>query len=155
MKFFNLNVVAINRKGLDIDKTSQLKSNDLENYKDSLDYTKRKEYFEQAGVEFNEIYVTEDIEKDSMQFGKLILKSIVKYNPDIVITESTIGKYSLFIKSSFSNLLMYRLNCPILIVKDFSFPLVNIVKHILLKITGHLGPAYLCEFNEKQGKISF
>jgi len=148
---FNLNVVAINRKGIDIVNQAIVEKSDVakRNYKSSLDYAKRKEYFEQAGVEFNEIYVTEDIEKDSLQFGKMILKSIVNYNPDIVIMESTIGKYSLFEKSSFSNLLMYRLNCPILIVKDFSFPFVNIVKRILLKITGHLGPSYLLKLIQK------
>jgi len=149
---FNLNVVAINRKGIDIVNQAIVEKSDVakRNYKSSLDYAKRKEYFEQAGVEFNEIYVTEDIEKDSLQFGKMILKSIVNYNPDIVIMESTIGKYSLFEKSSFSNLLMYRLNCPILIVKDFSFPFVNIVKRILLKITGHLGPSYLLKLIQKK-----
>ena len=109
----------------------------------SIRILKRKEYFLKAGVQFNEIHVSSDIEKDDMQFGKLILKSIVEYNPDIVITESTIGKYSLLVKSSFSNLLMYRLNCPIIVVKDFSIPLVNIIQRILLKITGNLGPSYL------------
>ena len=153
-EIFNLNVVAINRKGLDIVNQAIVEKSDIakRNYKSSLDYAKRKEYFEQAGVEFNEIYVTEDIEKDGLQFGKVILKSIFNYNPDIVIMESTIGKYSLFEKSSFSNLLMYRLNCPILIVKDFSFPIVNIVKHILLKITGHLGPSYLLKLIQKNTK---
>jgi len=148
---FNLNVVAINRKGIDILNQAIVEKSDTskKNYKGSLDYAKRREYFEQAGVEFNEIYIPEDIEKDGLQFGKLILKSIVVYNPDIVIMESTIGKYNLFEKSSFANLLMYRLNCPIIIVKDFSFPLVNIVKRILLKITGHLGPSYLVKLLQK------
>jgi basic amino acid/polyamine antiporter, APA family len=146
-----LYVVAMNRKGIDIVNQTIVEKSDIvkKNYKGYLDYAKRKEYFEQAGVEFNEIYVPEVIEKDGLQFGKLILKSIVVYNPDIIIMESTIGKYSLFEKSSFANLLMYRLNCPIVIVKDFSFPLVNIVKHILLKITGHLGPFYLVKLLRK------
>jgi len=148
---FNLNVVAINRKGIDIVNQAIVEESDTskKNYKGSLDYAKRREYFEQAGVEFNEIYVPEVIEKDGLNFAKLILKSIVAYNPDIVIMESTIGKYSLFEKSSFANLLMYRLNCPIIIVKDFSFPFVNIVKRILLKITGHLGPSYLVKLMQK------
>jgi hypothetical protein len=148
---FNLNVVAINRKDIDIVNQAIVEKSDIvkKNYKGSLEYAKRKEYFEQAGVEFNEIYVTEDIEKDGLQFAKMILKSIVTYNPDIVIMESTIGKYNLFEKSSFANLLMYRLNCPIIIVKDFSFPFVNIVKHILLKITGHLGPSYFVKLIQK------
>ncbi|MBA3749481.1 MAG: amino acid permease [Nitrosopumilus sp.] len=143
---FNLNVVALSRKGNDTSIGNQQimnKSKHSNNDKDSLEYIKRKEYFLQAGVEFNEIHIPEDIEKDSLQFAKLILKSIVSYNPDIVITESTLGKYSLLTKSSFANLLMYRLNCPIIIVKDVSFPLVNVVLRVLKQFTGHLSPFYL------------
>lgn len=139
-----MNVVSIIRKGIvdnyEIDKT---KSHYSVSDKGYSEYVKRREHFQQAGVELNEIHVSEDIEKDDMRFGKLILKSIVAYSPDIVITESTLGKYSLLTKSSFANLLMYRLNCPIIIVKDVSFPLVNIVTRIIKQTTGHLGPSYL------------
>ena len=141
---FNLNVVAINRKDNGNYEANNVKPNSSSiNDKDYIKYIKRREYFLQAGVELNEIHVSKDIEKDNMQFAKLILKSVVDYNPDIVITESTIGKNSLLTKSSFANLLMYRINCPIIIVKDFSFPLVNILSRIIKQITGHLGPSYL------------
>ena len=53
----------------------------------------------QAGVELNEIQVSEDVEKKSIQFGKLILESVMIHNPDILITESTIGKYTLVTNS--------------------------------------------------------
>jgi APA family basic amino acid/polyamine antiporter len=141
---FNLNVFSINRKGImdsyEIDKTKAHYSAKDKSYSE---YVKRREYFQQAGVELNEIHVSEDIEKDDMKFGKLILKSIVACNPDMVITESNIGKYSLLTKSGFANLLMYRLNCPIIIVKDISFPLVSIATRIIKQITGHMGPSYL------------
>jgi basic amino acid/polyamine antiporter, APA family len=91
----------------------------------SYTFTKRREFFQESGVELNEIYVSEDVEKDSIQFAKLILESIIMYNPDIVITESTIGKYNLFTNSKFANLLMYQLNCPIIIVRDYTIPLVS------------------------------
>jgi basic amino acid/polyamine antiporter, APA family len=141
---FNLNVVAINRKDNGNYEVNNVKPNSSStNDKNYIKYIKRREYFLQAGVELNEIHVSKDIEKDNMQFAKLILKSVVTYNPDIVITESTIGKNSLLTNSSFANLLMYRINCPILIVKDFSFPLVNILSRIIKQIMGHLGPSYL------------
>ena len=38
------------------------------------DYLERKEYFKKAGVDFNEIYVSEEIEKDAMQIGKTVAK---------------------------------------------------------------------------------
>ena len=141
---FNLNVVAINRKDNGNYEANNVKPNSSSiNDKNYIKYIKRREYFLQAGVELNEIHVSKDIEKDIMQFAKLILKSVVTYNPDIVITESTIGKNSLLTNSNFANLLMYRINCPIIIVKDFSFPLVNVLSRIIKQITGHLGPTYL------------
>jgi amino acid transporter len=141
---FNLNVVSINRKGImdsyEIDKTKAHYSAKDKSYSE---YVKRREHFQQAGVELNEIHVSEGVERDSVQFGKLILKSIVACNPDMVITESNIGKHSLLTKSGFANLLMYRLNCPIIIVKDISFPLVSIASRMIKQVTGHLGPSYL------------
>ncbi len=38
---------------------------------------------------------------------------------------------------------MYRLNCPIIVVKDFSIPLVNVITRTLMKIKGNLGPTHL------------
>jgi basic amino acid/polyamine antiporter, APA family len=141
---FNLNVVSINRKANGNHKNVLDKSTLTSTNKNNSEYIKRREHFLQSSeVELNEIYISEEIEKDSLQFAKTILKSIVAYNPDIVITESTIGKYNLFTNSSFANLLMYRINCPIIIVKDFSLPLVNTVTHILKKIIGHVGISYL------------
>jgi amino acid transporter len=151
---FNLNVVSINRKNEGGSNDSDMAhSNDITNEKSYTEYIKRKEYFQQAGVDLNEIRVSSDIETDDVKFGRLIIKSIVAYNPDIIITESNIGKHSLLAKSSFADLLMYRLNCPIIIVKDTTFPLVNIVTRIIKQITGHLGPSYLVKLirsNKKQ-----
>ena len=153
-----MNVVALNRKDsqLNINEKQQQDNNQninhptIKNKKNItllsssfLRYMKRKEHFLNAGVQFNEIFISNDIEKDETQFGKMILKSIIDCNPDMVITESSIGKYSLFLKSNFSNLLMYRLNCPIIVVRDFSIPIVNSIQRILLKIRGNMGPSYL------------
>ncbi|MGN6822549.1 MAG: amino acid permease [Candidatus Nitrosocosmicus sp.] len=142
---FNVNVVAINRKDVNNYQSSENDklSSTLRKSKDYTNYLKRKEYFQQAGVELNEIVVPEEVEKNNIQFAKLILKSIVSHNPDIVITESTIGKNSLLTSSNFANLLMYRLNCPIIIVKDVSFPFVNVISGMMKRIMGHMEPAYL------------
>ena len=97
----------------------------------------------QAGVELNEIQVSEDVEKNSIQFGKLILESVMIHNPDILITESTIGKYTLVTNSKFAHLLLYQLHCPVIVVRDSTMPLVSFDTHLRLKITSNLGPAYL------------
>jgi hypothetical protein len=65
------------------------------------------------------------------------------YNLDIVITESTIGKYSIFTDSKFAHLLFYQLNCPVIVVRDSTMPLVSFVTHLMLKITGKPCPAHL------------
>src|SRR5215203_2656528 len=106
-------------------------------------FNKRREYFIQAGVELNEIQVSEDVEQNSTQFGKLILESVMIHNPDILITESSIGKYSLFTNSKFAHLLLYQMHCPVIVVRDSTMPLVSFVTHLMLKITGNLGPAHL------------
>lgn len=55
-------------------------------------------------------HVSEEVEKDAMQFGKLLLKSVLVYNPDLIITASNLRKYSLLDKSKFANLLIFRLD---------------------------------------------
>ena len=51
----------------------------------------------------------------------------MRYNPDIIITESYIGKYNLFTSTKFASLLLSQLNYPIIIVRDYAIPLVSIV----------------------------
>jgi hypothetical protein len=150
---FNLNVIAINRKGSnnyddnddedDNETNNNHKGKKSINDNDTSTFIKRREFFQEAGVELNEIHVPKDVEQDSTQFAKLILESIMRYNPDIIITESYIGKYNLFTSTKFASLLLSQLNYPIIIVRDYAIPLVSIIKHIMMKITGNLGPTYL------------
>ncbi len=146
----HLNVVSINRRNVnnkhDIinhKKTKESIKNEKKDDKIVSTFNKRREFFIEAGVELNEIQVSEDVEKNSIQFAKLILESIMKYNPDIVITESTIGKHDIFTDLKFAHLLLYQLNCPVMVVRDSTLPLVSFVTHLMLKVTGNLGPAHL------------
>jgi basic amino acid/polyamine antiporter, APA family len=146
----HLKVVAINRRNVnnkhDIinhKKTKESIKDENKDNKIASIFNKRREYFIQAGVELNEIQVSENVEKNGSQFAKLILELIMIHNPDIVITESTIGKYSIFTDSKFAHLLLYQLNCPVIVVRDSTMPLVSFVTHLMLKITGKLGPAHL------------
>ncbi|HSE99407.1 MAG TPA: amino acid permease [Nitrososphaeraceae archaeon] len=150
---FNLNVIAINRKGSnnyddnddedDNETNNNHKGKKSINDNDTSTFIKRREFFQEAGVELNEIHVPKDVEQDSTQFAKLILESIMRYNPDVIITESYIGKYNLFTSTKFASLLLSQLNYPIIIVRDYAIPLVSIIKYIMMKITGNLGPTYL------------
>jgi hypothetical protein len=154
---FNLNVIAINRKGLNNNNNNnktnpETKDEFASDNKDISTFTKRRKFFQEAGVELNEIHVTNDVEKNSLQFAKLILESIMRYNPDIVITESFIGKYNLLTSTKFANLLLSQLNYPIIIVRDYSIPFVNIVTNIMHRLTGNLGPTYLARLMNKKIK---
>ncbi|MGZ8890549.1 MAG: amino acid permease [Nitrososphaeraceae archaeon] len=149
---FNLNVIALNRKGLNNSNKSNPKAKEAIHDENASIFTKRREFFQEAGVELNEIHVTEDVEKDSTQFAKLILEWIMRYNPDIVITESTIEKYNLFTNSKFASLLLSQLNYPIIIVRDSTMPLVSFVTHLMLKITGNQGPAHLVRLMRNKTK---
>ena len=155
----NLKVVTIKRRHLnnkyDIvhhkTKEPTIKGENNNN-KTVSTFNKRREYFIQAGVELNEIQVSEDVEKNSVQFGKLILESVMIHNPDILMTESTIGKYNLFTDSKFAHLLLYQLHCPVIVVRDSTMPLVSFVTHLMLKITGNIGPAHLVRLMRKKIK---
>jgi basic amino acid/polyamine antiporter, APA family len=85
---FNLNVIAINRKGLinDNNNKTNSKSKEYVHGKDASIFTKRRKFFQEAGVELHEIYVTGYVEKDSTKFAKLIIESILKCNPDIIMS---------------------------------------------------------------------
>ena len=147
---FNLIVVALNRNTKIIDEKKTEFNNNTRGKEYPSDYLERKEYFKKAGVDFNEIYVSEEIEKDAMQFGKLLLKSVLVYNPDLIITESKLGKYSLLSKSKFANLLIYQVRCPVIIVKDVAFPLIHFSMRIIKQITGRLNPLYLTKLTRRR-----
>ena len=94
---------------------------------------KRKEYLEQVGFEFNEIYLSEETGKSSEKSANLILSAVNTSQPDLVVTSATIGKFSFFNNSHFLSLLD-QLRCPIVIARQFSFPGVHRVKAWFLKL---------------------
>lgn len=94
---------------------------------------KRKEYLEQVGFEFNEIYLSEETGKSSEKSADLILSAVNASQPDLVVTSATIGKFSFFNNSHFLSLLD-QLSCPIVIARQFTFPGVHRVKAWFLKL---------------------
>jgi basic amino acid/polyamine antiporter, APA family len=121
---FNVNVLSVNRKE---DNDNINEPNDLSNN------IKRKEYLEQVGVEYNEIYLSEETEKNSERSADLILSAVNSSQPDLVITGATIGKFSFFNNIHFLALLD-QLNCPIIVARSFTIPGMHYVKSWLVKI---------------------
>jgi hypothetical protein len=128
---FNVSVLSINKKQDDDDDNN---NNNIQRSEDDLTQNiKQKEYLEQVGVEFNEIYLSEGTEQNSEKSADLILSAVNSSQPDLVITGATIGKFSFFNNLHFL-VLLDQLNCPIVIAKDFTIPGVHRVKSWLMKI---------------------
>jgi hypothetical protein len=137
---FNVSVLSINKKQEDDNDDYNKSNNNNSSNKiqrsedDDLSHNvKQKEYLEQVGVEFNEIYLSEETEQNSEKSADLILSAVNSSQPDLVIAGATIGKFSFFNNLHFLALLD-QLNCPIVIAKDFTIPGVHRVKSWLMKI---------------------
>jgi nucleotide-binding universal stress UspA family protein len=125
---FNVCVLAVNKRD-EVNPTEDAKEFEQIIPEDN----KRKEYLEQVGFEFNEIYLSEDTGKSSEKYADLILSAINASQPDLVVTGASIGKFSFFNDSHFLSLLD-QLSCPIVIARQFTFPGVHRVKAWFLKL---------------------
>jgi basic amino acid/polyamine antiporter, APA family len=121
---FNVSVLSINKKD-----DHKINEND-----DDISYDiRQKEYLEQVGVEFNEIYLSEETGKYSEKAADLLLSAVNALQPDVVITGATIGKFNFFNNLHFLAL-VDQLNCPIVIAREFTIPGVHRAKSWLMKI---------------------
>jgi amino acid transporter len=102
--------------------------------KDRLtDRDQHRQYLEQIGVEFNEIYLSKTTETNSQQFTKLLLSAINASQPDLLVTGANIGKYDVFSNQHFISM-FDKINCPTIIAKSFSIPGVSRIRSLLAKI---------------------
>ncbi|MRN61384.1 MAG: amino acid permease [Nitrosopumilales archaeon] len=125
---FNVSVLAVNKRRED------QPVEDAKEFEDRVAQdNKRKEYLEQVGVEFNEIYLSEETGKNSEKFADLILSAVNASQPDLVVTGATTGKFSFFNNSHLLSLLD-QLNCPIVIAREFTIPGVHRAKAWFLKV---------------------
>jgi len=88
---------------------------------------KRKEYLEQVGFEFNEIYLSQETGKSSEKSANLILSAVNTSQPDLVITSATMRNFTFLNINHFLSLLD-------VIARQFTFPGVHRVKAWLLKL---------------------
>lgn len=119
---FNVSVLTVNKRH-EFNPAEDVKEFEGPVAKDN----KRKEYLEQVGVEFGEIYLSEETVKSSEKSANLILSAVNASEPDLVVTGASIGKFSFFNNSHFLTLLD-QLNCPIIVARQFTFPGVHRAK---------------------------
>ena len=125
---FNVSVLAIIKRVED-----QQEGNSRE-FEDRLTQdNKRKEYLEQVGVEFNEIYLSDETRRNSEKFANLILSAINASQPDLVVTGSSISSLS-FLNNNNLLSVLNQLNCPVVIAKESTFPGVHRAKVWFLKL---------------------
>jgi prepilin signal peptidase PulO-like enzyme (type II secretory pathway) len=92
-----------------------------------------REYLEQIGFEFSEIYVNENTQSNSQRFADLVLSAINSNEPDIIVTGAAIGKFNVFSNQHFISMLD-QLNCPAIIARSFTIPGVHRLKTAIMQI---------------------
>ena len=120
-KSFNINILSLRNKVI---------NPDIEDH-----YTikpKKLEYLTDVNFESNEIYLSDEIENNPEKLSDLILSAINVSQPDLIITSSVIGKYSFFNNSNLL-VLLDQINCPVIVTRDFTIPVVHSMKFWLTK----------------------
>jgi APA family basic amino acid/polyamine antiporter len=95
----------------------------------------KEEYLSNLGLEFDRVILTDESEKDPQQSSRLILGAINALQPDIVVTGASIKKFNIFDNPQYVQLIE-RLNCPVIIMRDFTIPGINKVKNALMRLVG-------------------
>jgi basic amino acid/polyamine antiporter, APA family len=95
----------------------------------------KEEFLSNLGLEFDRVILTDESEKDPQQSSRLILGAINALQPDIVVTGASIKKFSIFDNPQYVQLIE-RLNCPVIIMRNFTIPGINKVKTALMRLVG-------------------
>ena len=86
------------------------------------------------GVEYNEIYLSKETESSIENLTMLIQSTINAAQPDLLIIGASIAKYS-FLNDPHLLHLMEHLECPIIVAKSYSIPVIGRMKLLLNRVT--------------------
>jgi amino acid transporter/nucleotide-binding universal stress UspA family protein len=109
--------------------------NDNDEQKSVVKGLEKEEFLSNIGFEFDRVILTHESERDAQQSARLILGAINALQPDIVVTGASIKKFSIFDNQQYVQL-VERLNCPVIIMRDFTIPGMNKVKTALMRFIG-------------------
>lgn len=121
---FNVIVLSIRRKH---DTLPESKPRQEQNIK----------YLEQIGVEFTEVNLSEDTEKNPEKCVRLISSSINACEPDLVVTGLTIGNFNVLDNDLFASMLD-RLSCPAIVARAFVIPGVSRMRGFVVYLLNKL-----------------
>jgi basic amino acid/polyamine antiporter, APA family len=85
-------------------------------------------------VEYNEIYLSKETENSIESMTMLIQSTINAAQPDLLIVGASIARYSFLNDPHLLHLLEY-LECPIIVAKSYSIPVIGRVKLLLNRVT--------------------
>jgi basic amino acid/polyamine antiporter, APA family len=95
----------------------------------------KEEFLSNLGLEFDRVILTDESERNPQQSSRLILGAINALQPDIVVIGASIKKFSIFDNPQYVQL-VERLNCPVIIMRNFTIPGMNKVKTALKRLAG-------------------
>ena len=95
----------------------------------------KEEFLSNIGLKMDRIILTEESKKNAEDSAHLILGAINASQPDIVVTGASIGKFSVFDSQQYIQLIE-RLNCPVIIMKNFTIPGVSKVRAAFMRLVG-------------------
>jgi basic amino acid/polyamine antiporter, APA family len=95
----------------------------------------KEEFLSNIGLKMDRIILTEESKRDAEESARLISGAINASQPDIVVTGASMGKFSVFDTQQYIQLIE-RLNCPVIIMKNFTIPGVSKVRTALMRLVG-------------------
>jgi amino acid transporter len=123
---FAVNILSIN-KGHD-EHTEEKKEPNHRNH------SHHPQHLGMDEVEYNEIYLSKETESSIESLTMLIQSTINAAQPDLLIVGASIGKYSFLNELHLLHLLEY-LECPIIVAKSYSIPVIGRVKLLFNRVT--------------------
>lgn len=123
---FAVNILSIN-KGHD-EHTEEKKEPNHRNH------SHHPQHLGMDEVEYNEIYLSKETESSIESLTMLIQSTINAAQPDLLIVGASIGKYSFLNELHLLHLLEY-LECPIIVAKSYSIPVIGRVKLLFNMVT--------------------
>jgi basic amino acid/polyamine antiporter, APA family len=140
---FKVNVLVITDKQTLLKQEDHLSNrasrgkshDDVEEQKSIAKGLEKEEFLSNIGLKMDRIILTEESKKNAEESARLILGTINASQPDIVVTGASIGKFSVFDSQQYVQLIE-RLNCPVIIMRNFTIPGVSKIRAAFIRLIG-------------------
>ena len=123
---FTVNILSIN-KGHD-ENTEEKKGPNHRNH------SHQPQHLGMDEVEYNEIYLSKETESSIESLTMLIQSTINAAQPDLLIVGASVARYS-FLNDPHLLHLLENLECPIIVAKSYSIPVIGRVKLLFNRVT--------------------